>query len=450
MRVTRISIIALAGLLMVLAGPAQDAAGYGLCGYDWTYKASPMGENIRINPNCADAAAGSTADQINYIELGAAAWNGANACFEFTFGSTTSGTSVTFNGTNLVYFDTTPPDGGSYIAANYHWISGGTNMTESDLVYNDRDYTWSGVGNPTGGEYCIWNIAAHEFGHTLCLEDLYGGGDSSKTMYGYGSPGQTYARTLHSDDIAGIQAIYGVCDDCTDDGYEDNDSFGTATAISAGTINNLQICAGDEDYFSFSVPDGFDVQVDITFTHANGNLSLYLNDPSYTLIDSSVSSTDNEQVSATGLSAGTYFTVVTGVSNAENAYTLTLTLTAPAGPTISVTVGCVPASGTLPFSMQLWPQLCNDDWFTRRLFGRINVTIASGTTFNNWRAGSTNVSPGTCYSTNFGVNLPDLGTVHGVNTFELWGQDITQAPYNQPPYSPSGDSDTDACTFTGY
>jgi len=53
MRFTRMSLIALAGLLLVLAGPAQDAAGYGLCGYDWTYKADPMDETYRINPNAA-------------------------------------------------------------------------------------------------------------------------------------------------------------------------------------------------------------------------------------------------------------------------------------------------------------------------------------------------------------------------------------------------------------
>ncbi len=149
MRFTRITLyFALAGLLLVLAGPAQYAAGYGLCGYDWDYQANPMGENYRINANCVDAAAGTTADQIAYIQNGAAAWNGAGACFEFTYGGTTTGTSVTYNNINIVYFDTTPPDGGGYIAATYIWASGG-NVTENDLVFNDQSYTWSGVGNPT-------------------------------------------------------------------------------------------------------------------------------------------------------------------------------------------------------------------------------------------------------------------------------------------------------------
>ena len=48
----------------------------------------------------------------------------------------------------------------------------------------------------------------HEFGHALGLLDLYGGSDSEKTMYGYAYPGETKKRTLHSDDINGVQTIY--------------------------------------------------------------------------------------------------------------------------------------------------------------------------------------------------------------------------------------------------
>jgi C1A family cysteine protease len=117
--------------------------------------------------------------------------------------------------------------------------------------------------------------------------------------------------------------------------------------------------------------------------------------------------------------------------------------------TIHAVLGCVPESGNLPFVVQLWPQLCNDDWFTRRIHGRVNVSIANGANYNNWRAGSTNVSPGYCYNTPFGVNLPNYPSLVGVNTFTLIGTDITAAPYNQPPYSPSGHTDSDVCTSTG-
>lgn len=116
--------------------------------------------------------------------------------------------------------------------------------------------------------------------------------------------------------------------------------------------------------------------------------------------------------------------------------------------TIHTIIGCVPESGSLPYAVQLWPQLCNDDWFTRKIHGRLNVTIANGTHYGNWRAGVTNVSPGSCYNTPLVVNLPDFQTLVGMNTFTLIGTDITAAPYNQPPDSPSGHTDSDVCTTT--
>ena len=69
--------------------------------------------------------------------------------------------------------------------------------------------------------------------------------------------------------------------------------------------------------------------------------------------------------------------------------------------TMHAVMACVPTSGTLPTNVQIQPQLCNDDWFTRKLAGHIDLTIASGATFNNWRAGYTNVSPGDCFSRPF-------------------------------------------------
>ena len=183
---------------------------YAFCGPNWTYKPNPMGEDYKINPNCADASAGDAASQIAQIQNATAAWNNAGADFVFTYGGESTQTSVTFNGTNLMYFDLTPPDGGGYVAATYYWVSG-NNLTECDLVFNDLEYTWwNGSGSCGGNKMDIWNIATHETGHWLCLADLYGGGDTLKTMYGYVNYCETIKRTLHSDDIAGIIAIYGT------------------------------------------------------------------------------------------------------------------------------------------------------------------------------------------------------------------------------------------------
>ena len=37
----------------------------------------------------------------------------------------------------------------------------------------------------------------------------------------------------------------------------------------------------------------------------------------------------------------------------------------------------------------------------------------------------------------------------GDNVFTLVAEDVTPAPYNQPPYAASGDTDSGACTVTG-
>lgn len=181
---------------------------YTLCGRDWTYMSNPMGESYRINANCQDGPAGDANSQRTQIQNGANAWNGAGADFEFTYGGTSSQTYVQYNGTNLVYFDTTPPDGGGYLAATYSWFNG-SNILECDFVYDDLHWTWWNGSGGCYGYFDIWGVAAHEFGHFLCLgHSAYG----LATMYAYVDYCQTYHRTLYFDDINGIIAIYGSGD----------------------------------------------------------------------------------------------------------------------------------------------------------------------------------------------------------------------------------------------
>ncbi len=181
---------------------------YELCGFDWTQYANPMGESYRINANCTDASAGDSASQIAQIQNGFNTWTSAGADFAFTYGGTSTSTSVSNNGTNLIFFHQNPPVGSDVIAYNQPWTSGG-HMTESDIAFNDRDFVWWNGSGSCSGMMDIQDIITHELGHTLCLLDLYNGYDSEKTMYGYSSSCETNKRTLASDDISGIIAIYG-------------------------------------------------------------------------------------------------------------------------------------------------------------------------------------------------------------------------------------------------
>lgn len=118
--------------------------------------------------------------------------------------------------------------------------------------------------------------------------------------------------------------------------------------------------------------------------------------------------------------------------------------------TISATISVDPSSGTLPFTTQFTVQLNNDyDGQNRRMAAHIDATLASGGTFPNWRAGFTNVAASDSYLCSWNQNIPALATLLGDNVFTLVAEDVTPAPYNQPPYPPAGDTAISTCTVTG-
>ena len=85
----------------------------------------------------------------------------------------------------------------------------------------------------------------------------------------------------------------------------------------------------------------------------------------------------------------------------------------------------------------------------KRISGHIDITLAGGNFFPNWRAGFTNVAAGSSYTNNWVTTIPALTTVIGDNFFQLVVEDVTPAPYNQPPYPASGDTAAAACPATG-
>ena len=325
--------------------------------------------------------------------------------------------------------------------------------SSSKALINDLDLT---VTSPGGTVYRgnvglvsnLWSTSGGSSDRLNNVENVFIENPESGT---YTIQVSAYNVAQDNDPAAGVNQdfsvvasmVYGTC---LDDFYEPNNSFAEAATPFGGTIYGLQICESDEDYFRFYAEAGNNIQVDIDFIHGDGNLDLYLYSPSQTLLDSSTSTTDGETVSVSGVgSTGYYFARAVAAGTDENSYDLTTTV-AGVAQTIHADIGCIPESGTLPYMMQLWPQLCNDNIITRRIAGHIDVNVGNGTNYINWRAGYTNVAPGDCYLSIFGVNLPALGTVVGDNTFTLIGEDVTPAPYNQPPYSPSGDTDISACT----
>jgi len=117
---------------------------------------------------------------------------------------------------------------------------------------------------------------------------------------------------------------------------------------------------------------------------------------------------------------------------------------------VDANLECQPASGTLPFitniSTILTNTLATED---RVVAGTVAVTVASGGYYPQWRSGSAGLSGGQSLVTSWRQRIPALEALSGVNEFTLTVEDVTPAPFNQPPYSPSGDTAAASCTVTG-
>jgi len=120
----------------------------------------------------------------------------------------------------------------------------------------------------------------------------------------------------------------------------------------------------------------------------------------------------------------------------------------PPPETVSTGIDCLPDSGQLPFVTQISVGLANLTVENRRAAARIDLTTGAGGFFANWRAGWTNLGPAELFSAAWNQNLPGLSALAGQNSFAIVAEDVTPAPFNQPPYAPSGDTDTDQCVVT--
>jgi Matrixin len=127
--------------------------------------------------------------------------------FADTSSSGTAGNLDRTNGVNEVCFRSLSSSG--TIAVTYIWYNRLTKaIVEVDTVFN-TDFTWTISQYGVPGTMDLQNIATHEFGHWLVLDDLYTRPASEQTMYGYGEYAEVKKCTLESGDIAGVQKIYG-------------------------------------------------------------------------------------------------------------------------------------------------------------------------------------------------------------------------------------------------
>ncbi len=133
----------------------------------------------------------------------------------------------------------------------------------------------------------------------------------------------------------------------------------------------------------------------------------------------------------------------------EDAVAVILNSTASPASTVSVNLGCTPDSGVLPFPVQFAAGLENLTASSRVLAGRIDVILAGGAVISNFKAGSATLPPQGNFGVSWTQQLPARSALIGGNLFTIFGEDVTPAPYNQPPYPLSGDVDSVSCTVLG-
>ncbi|MBE0428126.1 MAG: matrixin family metalloprotease [Nitrospirae bacterium] len=127
------------------------------------------------------------------IRNAAATWNSAGSVFRLNEDFWTANVYKASLGVNGPQANTDVSGSGQYI-------------TSVTTTFNG-DKTWTTTGE--SNKHDVQDVATHEFGHWLFLYDLYGTGDTEKTMYGVGGPGVTKRRTLEQDDKDGIIYLYG-------------------------------------------------------------------------------------------------------------------------------------------------------------------------------------------------------------------------------------------------
>ena len=160
-----------------------------------------------INPNVSLVTKGDPADAANDA---AETWNAVTADELFSYAGTTEKRWYAEDGQNTVSWVKFTPR--NYIAVAVMWYDPETMIIwEFDIVFNTF-HKW-GIDSvkddkDTIKAFDIQNIATHEFGHLVGLDDLYDEIYSELTMYGYSSKGETKKCSLEEGDISGAQFLY--------------------------------------------------------------------------------------------------------------------------------------------------------------------------------------------------------------------------------------------------
>jgi hypothetical protein len=118
-----------------------------------------------------------------------------------------------------------------------------------------------------------------------------------------GQPGSVQAQ---DGETPGSPRILGCNFPLGDDGFEENDTFGTAASVALPFSNTTLVECSDEDWFSFFLNAKTTVHINAFFTDADGDIDISLYNPSNSSVASSTSTDDDEEIEYTTPAPGVY------------------------------------------------------------------------------------------------------------------------------------------------
>jgi hypothetical protein len=181
--------------LIVLTGFTGEPSAYALSGQKWPQPQTPYyvnSTNLDLPGTVADAA----------VRAGAETWAVQASAFRFLNAGSSSQTTNTNDGINLVVFRN--GSSGSAIATTYWWHDG-SRILDADIVFWDGAFRFFAGSSGCSGGFYIEDIAAHEFGHALGLGHST---SPTATMHPWAFTCDSSIRSLDSDDISGVRALY--------------------------------------------------------------------------------------------------------------------------------------------------------------------------------------------------------------------------------------------------